>query len=724
MVEAAQQALRSGTLEELVRQRARAARWLLRPWWPVVEGAAGDALPSGLAEPAVWLLRWAVTQLRPDAEPGFEGLDEEQWLRLAGWRPFVAMAAHLGWLEIPDFPRRYRRRAGESALDNLCGLWDVQPSTVYRLLDRARWQMAHLIAEAPRDATRWLSLRRFVADQAMRRAGIGAGERAGWHARQALALRGRPDAAAALWHCWQAGDTSGFVDVLSQHATQLAAAVESDALVERVAAAPGLAPRQQVELWLARAAVARARQSAERELRCCEAARGVAQASGERLLLGIAHGALGKYYEPRDADRAFAFYQDSAEFLRDLGPERGDAQALAHFVTTHARLAWLYLLRNDPRSRAVLERAEALREQHEVPDPVLGMLEQVSGEYWRRAGDAQRSLEHRFRALNIFERLGDQRSVLAACLNIGFDLAERGDHARAVAFCQRVLDAARQGGVDAEMVVVAHLNLGASHFWRDDLGAAIAEYERALHESLVAGLKLQAFRTRYNLAEAHYERFKRSAAVADEQAGDAYVALVLGTPPSEGSPTIFEAARTLKSTVLGDAAAPDPDRLLPGEAAVHVDQMTEVDRQRQRLAVPGDPAAHAEAHLAIARAYAAIAAKEREAARALIEREGLQDRFRGEFDELRQTFEREHTREAQLSATWKQAAADVLDDTRRAALIEFLLRDGAINKSRYGELAAVAPATASKHLVTLAERGLLVQRGKGPATRYELPGPG
>ena len=105
----------------------------------------------------------------------------------------------------------------------------------------------------------------------------------------------------------------------------------------------------------------------------------------------------------------------------------------------------------------------------------------------------------------------------------------------------------------------------------------------------------------------------------------------------------------------------------------------------------------------------------------MVEREGLHDRFRAEFAELRRTFERELTREDQLAESWKRSSGDVLDDTRRAALIAHLLREGSINKSGYGEVCAVSPATASKHLVTLAERGLLVQRGKGPSTRYELP---
>ena len=50
-----------------------------------------------------------------------------------------------------------------------------------------------------------------------------------------------------------------------------------------------------------------------------------------------------------------------------------------------------------------------------------------------------------------------------------------------------------------------------------------------------------------------------------------------------------------------------------------------------------------------------------------------------------------------------------------------LLEAGSLNKSGYAQLCSLSPATASKHLVTLAERGLLVQSGKGPATRYTLP---
>ncbi len=105
----------------------------------------------------------------------------------------------------------------------------------------------------------------------------------------------------------------------------------------------------------------------------------------------------------------------------------------------------------------------------------------------------------------------------------------------------------------------------------------------------------------------------------------------------------------------------------------------------------------------------------------MIHKHNLREAFDDEFAQLKQTFERELTREQRLAAQWKQAGADLLGDERRAALLGELLRNGAINKSGYAQVCGLGLATASKHLGTLAERGLLVQTGKGPSTRYVLP---
>jgi Fic family protein len=138
------------------------------------------------------------------------------------------------------------------------------------------------------------------------------------------------------------------------------------------------------------------------------------------------------------------------------------------------------------------------------------------------------------------------------------------------------------------------------------------------------------------------------------------------------------------------------------------------------LAVPISPEAHVRAHLAIANAYLQISVKEREAARLLIERHGLHERFTEELGRLHATFDRQLTREQRLLSAWRDSASDLLDEARRAAIIEHLLQDRAINKSAYAELCGLSPATASKHLSALAERGLLEQTGKGPSTRYLL----
>ncbi len=723
LLDAALQARRAGRFADLVAERPRLVRWLLRRHGRVVRAAAGDALQGdALHEVADIVLRWLVVRLRPDAAAHLEHIGEEAWLHLTAWRPLLAVASTCGLLPIPDFPRAYRRRAHEAPLDNLCGLWSVGSSTVYRVLERGRRQMAQALLETRPDVPRELALREHVmhvlesthpfGDEASRRI---------WHARQASRLRDRGDATTVLWHLWQAGDVAGFIHALRRLAGALAADPVADALMARVQALPQLPARARVDLWLARGALERSRGSAAGERAAYERARDLAQEAHDPLLLGLVHGALGRYYDSRDTDHALACYQDSAEFLREQVMDASDAEALGYAVTTYARLAWFYLRRNDPRSKAVLDHAEAVRQQHAVPDDAVGFLEVAWGEYCHRAGDRTRSLEHRYRALNIFERLGDERSVLASHVSIAHDLAGRGEHRRAIAVLERALAAIRRGGGTPEIAASTHINMSLSLMEIGDLDGAIQQGEAALETGRRSGLQHHMFLARVNLAEAHFKRYLGKGDPADEAWGDVYVRDGLAVEVAEVAPTLRDLLRGIKQQVMGAREQPAPDRLMPQEDAAHFDEMVDVHQHRAVLALPGEPRAHAQAHLAIAKAYTAIATKEREAALALIDKHGLREHFVGELDALRQTFERELTREQQLAAAWKQAAADLVDDARRAALIAHLLKDGAVNKSAYGDLCGVAPATASKHLGLLMERGLLVQRGKGPATRYELP---
>ncbi|MBK1613571.1 hypothetical protein CKO44_08815 [Rubrivivax gelatinosus] len=724
---AALAARREGTLAELLHRRPRLTRWIARRLLQPVLDSGGDALRGAQGELLAlqWLLDWAVAQLRPDRQPGFDGIPREAWLERTSWRPMLAVMCHHAFAPVCGFPDRYRARADESPADHLCGLWSVGPSTYYRYLDKGRRQLAELLL-AP-TSERVLSLRDAMQHQAWGRLRLeDAAARRDWHRAQARRALVEPAPAAALWHLLQAGDADGFVQALQRFRVELGRDALADALIERLAALP-LSERQRAELCLAQAALARVRGQDERERQACEQAQRIASAADDRLMLGIVCGTLGKFFEPRDGERAFACYQDSAEFLQQAGvgadpSQPGHHALLQAYVSTLVRLAWLYVLRNDPRSKAVLERAETLREHGGQPDETIAQLEQAWGEYWRRAGDLRAALERKHRALNIYERLGDGQAVVKTWCNLSLLYGDAQDYPRAIEYSQRVLVLAERSAIEPETVASTHLNLGGTYFWQQRYDDAIEQYAAGLARAEAAGLRVLVGRAHYNLAEAHYKRFQSLERPEDERRGDTHTAAALAVWEREGDPAPLEATRSLKTEILGTREG-HVDRLLPGEWAVHPAEMAEIDRERARLALPLAPAEHVHARLAIARGYAAIAAQEREAALALIERHGLGGRFGAELEALRSTYDRALTREQRLAAKWRDGAGDLLDDARRAALLARLLTAGAVGKSAYAELCGVGLATASKHLGLLAQRGLLVQQGRGPSTRYVLEGP-
>ncbi len=718
-LEAGLAAHRAGTFAEVVRRRPRITRWLMRRFDSALTGSAGDAYGGeDSARPMCeMLLLWAVAQLRPDHEPLHAEIAREAWLHRTGWRPMLAVLSYGGFAPIPDFREHYRRRVDEAPVDNLCGLWGVGPSTFYRYLERAKQSMAAILVEADQSPVRLLSLRRSVCDAAYAHLGLGdEAARVRWHAKQIAIAQRRRDPVSILWHSLHALDAASFLDALAAHGAVLALRSETDALIERLAAG-SLSPRQRFDLQLSRAALHRARDAPERELQGYEAALRIAADSNDKLMLGIVYGAMGKFHEPRDADRAFACYEESAAFLRHTSVE---GEPAAHYLVTLARLAWLYVLRNDPRSKTVLELTESIRDRVAAPDEIVGILEQTWGEYWRRAGDMERAIAHKHRALTLFERLGDFHSVAKTYTNLSLIYGEAKDFERALEYGQRVLSLGSRLEIGPEVRVSAHLNLGATYFWLGQFGLAIEQYRIGLDESLRADLKLHVNRAHYNLAEAYYKRYQQSRDPDDERLGDSHAAASMHARASESSPVLIEAARGLKAEILGAQAAQVTDRLLPEESAVHFDEMSDIARHRAVLAVPVAAEAHARARLEIANAYLAIAIKERAAAVALIERHGLQGRCAADLDRLRRTFDRERTRGDRLVADWERGAGDMLEHAKRAAVLDVLLREGSINKSAYAELCSVSPATASKHLTTLTSRGLLQQTGKGPSTRYSL----
>jgi tetratricopeptide (TPR) repeat protein len=719
-------ARKAGTVGEWLRAHPRMAAWIRHRLLAPVIGVASHALGRDpvQADAVGLVLVWAVASQRPDRAIGFDGIAREAWIDRTSWRPMLAQACQFGFVEVPDFRDRYRRHPDETAASNLCGLWAIGPSTFYRYLDKGRRSAAMVIREQALGGGRSMELRALAQQFADKCMAFESEEtRRDWHRQAAADALTAADFGAALWHRVSASDSGGFTLALQRHSVELANEPDTDALIERMAA-QRLTPREAFDLRLACAALWRARGEPEREREALEHALRIGESAADKLMLGIAHGALGKFHEPRDADRAFACYQDSAELLWQAGVQTDrntPADVLEAYLATLVKLAWLHVLRNDPSSKAILDRAEQLRAVRELSAETAAMLEQVWGEYWRRTGELKRAIEHKHRALNLYERLDDRQAILKTCSNLSLIYGQARDFDRAIEYSRRVLDLAGQINVEPEIVASTHLNLGVTHFWQGAYADAIREYQLALEIGLRGGLRLVVRRAHYNLAEAYYIVFKQSRNAEDERRGDIHAAAALEAWPHESDPAHIEATRGLKSEILGPGEDRAYDRLMPQEYVAHYAEMIQVQNQRAALAVPGSPDGHVRAHLAIANAYLAIAVREREAALALIERHGLGDRFQADFDTLRTTFDRQLTREQRIAGHWRSGAADLLGDDRSGTVLAHLQRAGSINKSTYAALCAVALATASKHLVTLAERGLLVQSGRGPSTRYTLP---
>jgi tetratricopeptide (TPR) repeat protein len=720
-------AVRAGSLADYLRQRRRATRWFARRHLQPVLGTAGDALKGDAthSQATIMLLRWAASRLRPDLAALDAPIADDAWLERTSWRPFLAIACHFGLLAVPRFDARYRRSNEESAAENLCGLWNVGSSTFYRYLDKARRTMAEVLQAPPTRSEDCLSLRESVHAELLRARGGAADDidQRAWHLGQATQLASARDACSTLWHALQADEAALFVQTLQRFRSELAHRPETDALIERLATR-ALTPRQRFDLHLAEAALWRTRNAADREYRAYEHALRHAAQDGDKLLLGIVYGSLGWYHESRDVERALACFEESADFLRraELEPAPGSApEVAAEYVSALVRLAWLYVLRNDPRSRTVLDLAEARRGTPALPQDAVAMLEQAWGEYWRRARELRLAISFKHKALNIFERLGDTRQTLSTYNNLSLLCIEAKDYDRAIDYARRVVATADTVPVDPYVLTSALGNLGIAYFWLERFDDAIDMYRRSLSHAEKAGLRVIVNRAHYNLAEAHFKRFQAKGDPADESAGDHHIALVLKAPGAERDDPLQEAAPNLKAEVLGEAGGHHYERLRPEEVAAHFEEMREVQRQRAILAVPGSAADHVRAHLAIAHAYLVISGKEREAALALIQRHGLGGAFEAEIDALGMTFSRGLTREKALLAQWKQKCYGVLTEERITPVLRQVMATGSINKSGYAELCQVGLATASKHLGTLTERGLLTQMGKGPSTRYVLP---
>lgn len=697
---------RAGGVAAALRLRPALARRVARRVWPAFLWASGGSEDE---RPWLLLLRAAVASLRPDGPHGVESPEAEAWLRRPAWRPYLALACHQGLLTVPALEGRFGHRTHGAPARQLADLWEVSTSSFYRYLDQARLSLATAAA-----GPGWWDA---LAHEVQQDLGlVTAAQRQAWHGR----CRAKPlPAAQALWHSVRAHDLPGALVLLQRHRVELAGHAMAAAWVEQLPA-PAHATLQ-VRLLLAQAGLALVRGDAAEERRLLEAAMALASASKDPALAGAAGAALGKFYETRDPQRALAYYGESMLKLRAAWP-LADEELRAEYLATLVKLAYQKLQSNDDGARGLLDEAEQLRA--DLPDDrsELALLEQCWGEYWRRAGDIDRAIACKLQALNRYERLGELQQVLKTWVNLGLLYAHQKDHARSVQALDHVLEAAKRHRLQPDMVASAHLNLGATRYGQGRLEAAIDHYRQALDIARGQGLRVLAGRAHFNLAEAHYKRFLATESPQDEQLGDSHAAAALATWPADTDPAAAEATRRLRGEMLGQEQAFVHDRLWPAEALAHPVETSVIAEHRAQLSKPAAGLREqALSRLAIAEAYADIAARERAGLLAFIAQHGLEDEVGGPARRLAGRFERDLPAQARLAAQWRERAGRLLAEAEGQAVAAQLLQEGALTKSSYAQWGRVSLATASRHLAQLAEAGLLVREGSGPGTRYRLP---
>jgi tetratricopeptide (TPR) repeat protein len=720
VLEAALDMHRDGTLDHLLTDRPGAARWLMRNFLQPILGAAGDALPPehAMTTALTWLMEWAITQLRPDRAPTLHIGDRKAWLDSTSWRPMIAAMCHFGFARVPDFKDRYYRREDESPADNLCGLWNVGSSTYYRYLEKAKRLMARALYEQRLDQRHALSIWEYAEQKTHHLLEKQQQDLKAWHRAQIDECLSHDDAYSAFWHAQRGNAWTRAIEILKSRPAPFTryAGFEADLFNHK----DKLTRPEHIQLLLAIAEMNRVTGNTHAELENLEQALHFAAELKQALPVGIVYGHLGRFYESRDADRAFACFQESVSFISRIDHEEASftPEERDEIVLVFTKLGWFYALRNDPRAEAMLQKADALRTDHNIRDITTAMLEQALGEVCRRKGDYAQALDHKHRALSLYERLNDKAGVAKTYINLGLIYENAKSYDLAVSYYSQVLNGNFREHIGVEGVVNALLNLGACYFWQRKFDKAIAQYAAALTQSEQARLNWHIGTAHYNLAEAYYSRFVATRHAGDEVAGDEHAAKAFDATRVH-YPVHAENALRLKARILSGEAGTTVDQLVPSERAVHPIELSKIDQLLVKMAEANSPYEHADLHMQVAGEYLVLALNERDTAMKWLQQGERHDAI----DRHLQAFQREINKlvypAVSLAQAW-QHSIGLSQDAAHCA-IDKLMQDRFLTKSSYADACGVSLATASKHLGLLAERGLLVQTGKGPATKYALP---
>ncbi|MBQ0936254.1 hypothetical protein KAK11_13015 [Ideonella paludis] len=552
----------------------------------------------------------------------------------------------------------------------------------------------------------------------------GPGVSEAWHQEQAKSLLQYDHAMDAAWHYIHAQKWHQLAELLKRRSLELASHPEHSALSQLL--------RRSITDTCSKVAVTLGESftwscigDSAKELHCLQLALRAAETirtPEKPFWLGKAMYALGYFFNARDPDQAISHLEASAQqFLLSSQQSSCDdlCQSQNGYVAVLATLAFVQLRRSSPQGTVLLHAADmAAAECKHLEVDAEGMLLKAQAEHARCNDNIEDAIRYRQQALVLYQRAGDLKEVAESHNNLGQLLVVAGRIDEARRYCNQVVDMAKVLSVRPETLLSAHGGLALAAMTIGEHEVAISHLHRVLRISEEAGLSRHRLTGLINLAEVHYLRFRSLGVAYDEQAGDLYTEQSRSLAIQLGLPQLENRAQSLKQATLNPQTA--VHHLLPVETSAHPGEFAKIEALRAELALPRPPTQRARTHIALSQLYLRIAAKERDAARSLMQTHGLSD-LESELEALQQTWAHDGNLASQLNQRWREQVGDWLTEAQRKAVLARLLEEGSLSKSSYGEAAEVSPATASKHLGLLADKGLLEQQGRGPATRYVLP---
>jgi tetratricopeptide (TPR) repeat protein len=710
---------RNGDLAALCSRRPQTALWFLRHYaHPMLwEIQCGESASIGAAL-SLWL-EWGLAQIRPDNASLEREIERKAWLGAHAWRPYVALAAHFGFIAVPEMSERYRARKDEPPFERLCGVWNIAPSSFYRYVDRGRRALAKQLF-APLNRNRLASMCDFDARHEQPPMSVRPRELADL-SRVGPRFAFHSNHLAPLWAAIRADDAASVMAILMRDVCHLAAYEYIDVLLDRVATM-NLSLRAQIDVSLRRAHVCRVQNRIDAEQHFLSVALRAASAFDDKLSLARVYAAQARAVETRDVDRAMVDLRASIELYDALCTTTSDEDESAQVerIAAMIRLAWLYIKRNDPKAQIILEQCEELIDVAAHDLETLASLAQARAELARRSGNLQVAVESNLRALQYFERTSNEAQSLKVTGTIVLLYGELRKLDLAIVYADKIFARAQRQQIEPYTVAATHLNLGIAYFWCERFDDAILAYEHALRIASDANLRPLMGRAHYNLAEAFYRRYQLTKTPADERFGDSHSTLSQAIWEQSNDRAAAEATRNLKRAALGEQEHLIYDRMLPAELAIHFDELHRIQSQRLVFERAKTNEEKALAQLKIAREYVDIVVKERERALALLADTTPSAAITTQLDRITTAFHRSLSHEESLAETWRQRSLGVIASDKLHAVTQHIAQFGVIKKSQYATLCSVSPATASKHLALLATRGLLVRANRGRATAFSV----